>query len=462
MKKWVATMVAYSCVFLGSVAQEWAPLEEGFTGPPSELFNDTDTSLIVMGGFSGTANGMFADGIVRWNGESYSTLTGAPAGESWSNSASNMVRYLGDLYFHCGGGIGQLYVEGFPVTRGLCKYDGDEVTNPITQAYNGAYNPLTIYRGQIALGSYRMEQGQAMVYFWDGNELDSISATGFQATHLGAFFASDMLEHDDKLIFGGNLHFAKGGVHEIVSWCPEEGFDDMNHGVRGFAAHVQALEVYNGELIVCGYFFSAEGNPTDFIMRWDGENFLPMGIIGANNRVDALMAYGGYLYAGGHFTQMDAIDCRIARWNGESWEAFNTSNSATPGGFNGGIRDFEIFQGELHICGGFDVIDEVEVNGVAKYTGPLALTNFTIFSNGFDDAADIELTPDQLVLSNLDAEHSWLLEMANSEKELVYSEWRMSVEEPWVIATSGFEPGEYYVSLASAEGHYTTKIQLLP
>ena len=103
MKKWVATMVVYCCFFLGGFAQEWAPLEEGFTGPPSELFNDTDTSLIVMGGFSGTANGMFADGIVRWNGNEWEAFDDSVFGYSvWDDGAFWDIEVFQD----------ELYVSG--------------------------------------------------------------------------------------------------------------------------------------------------------------------------------------------------------------------------------------------------------------------------------------------------------------------------------------------------------------
>lgn len=459
MNKWFILLSFLSFFSLKVLAQDWVALEEGLETPCSEFFNDADTSLIALGSFPQTNGGLYVDGFVRWDGQAFSTLTGNPAGESWSNGASNMVRYQEDLFFLSG--PFDSVIEGFTVNEGVCMYDGNEITNPINQYVDDAINTLAVYRDQLVIGTANTSLGQATMYLWNGNELDSISANGFFADDFNeAFFAVDIIEFDSKIVYAGNFGYIQGGLYEILSWCPEEGFEDMNHGIRGFVAHVGCLEVYNDELIIGGYILKANGNPTDFIMRWDGENYKPMGTIGANDRVDVLMSYGGYLYAGGQFDAMEGTNCHIARWNGETWEAFSSSNFAWNGiDYAGAIRDFEVFQGELYICGSIHEIDGVEVDGIAKYTGPLALSNF---SDEINDLAEpnITVSAGEVILENLPDAVSYLLEIANAEKTLVLSEWSLKVADAWVINTSGLAPGEYHLSLTTAQGHYTTKIQL--
>ncbi|RMF81899.1 MAG: hypothetical protein D6739_08825, partial [Nitrospirae bacterium] len=89
------------------------------------------------------------------------------------------------------------------------------------------------------------------------------------------------------------------------------------------SAVVEALAVYQGELVVAGRFASAGGVAVQNIARWNGFRWAPLGsgITGshlpATPVVKALAVYGGQLYAGGHFLQAGgvAVGC-IARWDG--------------------------------------------------------------------------------------------------------------------------------------------------
>ena len=62
-----------------------------------------------------------------------------------------------------------------------------------------------------------------------------------------------------------------------------------------------ALTVYNGELIAGGRFTTAGGVTCNYIARWNGATWQPLGA-GMNGDVYALTVYNGELIAGGYFT----------------------------------------------------------------------------------------------------------------------------------------------------------------
>jgi hypothetical protein len=92
---------------------------------------------------------------------------------------------------------------------------------------------------------------------------------------------------------------------------------------------VQALTVYNGELIAGGSFTSLGGVSVEDVARWNGSSWLALGegMSGHNGEdgelpfVDALTVYNGELIAGGGFTSAGGVSAdNIARWNGSAWQ----------------------------------------------------------------------------------------------------------------------------------------------
>src|SRR5947207_2091034 len=64
---------------------------------------------------------------------------------------------------------------------------------------------------------------------------------------------------------------------------------------------VGALAVYHGDLIACGYFSMAGGQPARNVARWNGMTWAPLGS-GIDSDVDALTVFRDELIAGGDFS----------------------------------------------------------------------------------------------------------------------------------------------------------------
>ncbi|HEX7585125.1 MAG TPA: hypothetical protein VF373_10585, partial [Prolixibacteraceae bacterium] len=63
---------------------------------------------------------------------------------------------------------------------------------------------------------------------------------------------------------------------------------------------VYALASYNGELYAGESFVMAGGNPANYIAKWNGSAWSPLGT-GTNGTVNSLAVYNSELYTGGLF-----------------------------------------------------------------------------------------------------------------------------------------------------------------
>jgi hypothetical protein len=140
----------------------------------------------------------------------------------------------------------------------------------------------------------------------------------------------------------------------------------------GIGDEVRALTVYNGELIAGGEFTRAGGLTCNSIARWDGSVWQPLGSgmaggWGLYSSVEALTVYNGDLIAGGDFTEADGVSCNcIARWNGSVWQPLG---SGMAGGFITSVDALTVFNGDLIAGGNFTNAGGVTCNYIARWNG---------------------------------------------------------------------------------------------
>lgn len=159
-----------------------------------------------------------------------------------------------------------------------------------------------------------------------------------------------MVVHDGQLILGGNFSTFLGHQRKHLIGWDGVNFHDHADGFSGIVTYVNALKVYNGELIAAGRE-SGLGN----IARWDGTAWQPMGA-GLSAIVNVLCVADGELYAGGN-------DSLVSRWDGTSWVQMG-------GKFNGPVNAIEVHEGVLVAGGSFDhdITNQVELRHLAALT----------------------------------------------------------------------------------------------
>ena len=108
----------------------------------------------------------------------------------------------------------------------------------------------------------------------------------------------------------------------------------------GMDGGVEALTVFNGELIAGGWFDRAGGVEAHCIARWNGSTWQPLSD-GLDNTVHALAVYDGRLIAGGKFTTAGGVEAKyVARWNGDAWQPLGD-------GLDYKVRALTVCDGEL-------------------------------------------------------------------------------------------------------------------
>ncbi len=116
-------------------------------------------------------------------------------------------------------------------------------------------------------------------------------------------------------------------IIQTVLFLNAQDWFPVGNGLRsGNNRDVNALAVFNGDLIAGGAFQNLDGNDTlIYIARWDGNSWKQMGIGGGfSNYVNTLAVYNGELYAGGEMYRRYNDDGTkfigaFAKWDGSKW-----------------------------------------------------------------------------------------------------------------------------------------------
>ncbi|MBU2491175.1 MAG: T9SS type A sorting domain-containing protein [Bacteroidetes bacterium] len=294
----------------------WTPLGTGLNGKVRAIA--VMGSDVYVGGMFTMAGGVSANRIAKWNGTSWSALG------SGVNGSVDALKFLGnDLYvggsFTSAGGIS---------TNCLAKWDGANWSSP----GGGVYD----------FGDYMSVRALAVI-------------------------GSD-------LYVGGRYYSLNGYSYGFTSkW---DGTNWSNQTT--FGGYVDALAVIGSDLYVGGWFYNR-------IRKWDGTTWTTPGG-GMNNHIHALAVIGSDLYAGGAFTTAGGVSAyRVAKYNGTAWSALGTGVSNWSGS-HGHVEALLADGNELYAGGGFDIAGTVNANYAAKYLCSESITlNVFVLGNVFHD-----------------------------------------------------------------------------
>jgi trimeric autotransporter adhesin len=168
----------------------------------------------------------------------------------------------------------------------------------------------------------------------------------------------------------------------VAMWTGTQ-WTNLAGGIRG--AGLRSVCAYNGQLYAGGFIDTISGfNQGLGVLRWDGVNWLTVGgngygVSGANGfHVDAMQVYNGELYVGGlfQFAGDGSISANnIAKWNGTAWSSVGT-------GTNGEVRCFAVIGNNLYIGGDFTSVNGVPANRIARFNG----STWSALGVGFDNS----------------------------------------------------------------------------
>lgn len=269
--------------------------------------------------------------IAEYNGE---LIAGGSFDHSGTTSIINVARWTGSEWLPLRGGVdvsaiclapflGDLYVGGF-----FYSVDGQDV------------NSIARWDGAA----------------WHSLEWATIAGSGVRALGVQA----------GELIAGGSFRRAANILANNVAAWDGESWRPLGEGLSGGdpVTLVNALTVYDGDLIAGGQFTSSGATPVSGVARWDGVSWSSVGT-SPPQQVFALAVYNGDLIAGGDFTSAGGQAANhLARWDGTAWEPLG-------GGVTGGtfttVQALAVYNGSLYVGGEFEIAGQVSSPNLARW-----------------------------------------------------------------------------------------------
>lgn len=365
-----------------------------FSALGTSFFGGDVNALGLFGGDLVAASSDFAS-VERWNGSFWFPLSNSSDGGFWT-----FLEFGGDLI---AGGIFTT-LDGEPMAS-LSRYDGS-VWSPLADGEGAsgtrAY-ALHDWNGTIVAGGRLSRLGTVpgLLAAWDGSAWTSLG-TGIPAsgisnvrsmatfetdlivsgsfsnaggtpvngvarwdgsnwTAMGTEAAGALLALDGELYATGYWGSSPNVVQTMGQWNGSS-FDPLGGAISGGAQTLFALGSFQGDPVMGGSFTSVDGVAANYVARWDGANWQPLGS-GTGGTVNAIHEAGGVLYVAGSFTTAGGSPAaRVAAWDGSAW-------SPLAGGLLGTVRSLASIGGDLFATGTFALADGQPVNRIARWDG---------------------------------------------------------------------------------------------
>jgi len=263
---------------------------------------------------------------------------------------------------------GKIYAGGYFTSAGntmasaVAGYDGTNwfpLNNGVTNAgaayiYGMASDGSNLYAGGWFTNADN--SGAACIGRWDGTNWWPLAGGNPNSI-------VEAVKLTGTNIFVGGLFTTNGSVPvSLIAGWNGSNWEAFGAGISGGSLpRVDAIE-YDGTNLYAGGIFTQAGavNATN-VAVWNGTAWSAMGS-GFAGSVLALLRYGGYLYAGGSFTNATLAITNLAIWNGSVWSAVGT-------GANAAVRAFLTDGTNLYVGGDFTQINGVPANRIAEWNG---------------------------------------------------------------------------------------------
>ena len=355
-----------------------------------EVWDDGGGPALYAGGDFATAGGVTVNGIAKWNGTAWSPLSG-PAGTG-TNGAVRALAVWDD------GGGPALYAGGDFTTAGgvtvnyVAKWDGTTWSTLSGPSAVGASDPVLALAvwddgGGEALyaGGTLIKAGGVLVAHvakWDGTAWSALSGPAGTGVNGAVHVLTAWDDGGGPALFAGGEFILAGGemVNHVARWngtgwsalsgSADSGVDDTVFALAGWD------DGGGPALYAGGSFLTAGGATADRIAKWNGSEWSALpgtSLAGVNDEVDALTVWddgdGSALYAGGTFTTADALTVnRVVKWDGTAWSDLAGPSGTGLDGPTQALAVWDDGDGQgLHAGGTFSTAGGLASDRIAKY-----------------------------------------------------------------------------------------------
>ncbi|MBK9146202.1 MAG: hypothetical protein IPM12_00115 [Flavobacteriales bacterium] len=357
-------MALVPCLHFASLAQYWAPanLPLVVDGQLWQFYSDETEGIFCVCGRTKVpenAPSPWRNGLVCNVNELWDTLG------IFNGDVSSAVQWA-DTLFVCGGFTG---IDSLALGRILGRVEGAWLS--LGEPENAGATKLKRINDEL----YRLGSGPTL----HGLPATGISKRmGGQWVPLGNLpppdvpgggnWIFDIIEYNGQLVITGNINTEVGDdvfVLQGDDWVP------LGGGLVGWNSYGKRLAVYQGDLYVAGGIFMSQGDAGQNIMRWDGQQWHPLGTglqtqlgsFGQTGGVEDMMVHHGELWVSGGFRYASGVYARgVVRWDGSQWCSVGGEPSST-------VFCFGFFQDTLYINSP-GPIDGQDMDYVAKFVAP--------------------------------------------------------------------------------------------
>jgi trimeric autotransporter adhesin len=371
----------------------WSALGSGVSGLPVDGSFEGVRTFAVFDDGSGAGQRLYAGGeFLAAGGVAVASLA-CWDGAHWADVGGGTDREVRSLaVFDDGSGSGPaLYVGGWYVlagglpSGGIAKWDGSS-WSALSGQQNiivDALQPFDAGDGSgpalFVEGSFQQVSGKAAscIARWDGA---AWSTLGSGIDHRVDSLAVAAIGGESNALYAGGNFTSVGGLTatNIARWDGTR-WSALGTGMNGTLSNsVKALAAFDSgdgagtALYACGRFTLAGGVAALNIARWDGADWSPLGT-GMQGFPRALAVFddggGAALYVGGGVSTTDGVTAKnVAKWDGSKWSPLGA-------GLNSGINDFVVFDSgdgrgpALYAGGSFTTAGGQPANHIASWDG---------------------------------------------------------------------------------------------
>jgi len=247
-----------------------------------------------------------------------------------------------------------------------------------TLGYGLSWNTTCMYEDTVTDqlfvgGNFGLADSQVVRFGAAYNGAWSALGMGFNVCSWGSGLGNPwaITRYGSHIYFGGNFACA-GNIDNTNSFARWNGvaWDSVPGGKISYGGVLKDIIVYNNEMYICGTFDSVGNLPAKGIAKWDGTTW---SVIGSNYNFTAgssfltkMMFYAGEFYYGG-----GNPGTGIMRWNDTTWR--DVGGSVQMGTLNQYpvVKEMCVHNGKLYCVGNFEKIGGVDALGLASWDGNL-------------------------------------------------------------------------------------------
>jgi Secretion system C-terminal sorting domain len=303
------------------LSQTWQSVNGGVNGFVRDFAVDSANQILVACGAFSTAGDSAVNHIAAFDGTGWDNI-GEGTGNFSGVQVSSLESYQNEL-FACGQ-FGRLDSQYNP--EKAARWNGADWVSCGDPDEGLVFR---ILNGQLfALGQFDTISGKAIkrIAVWDGVEWDAFAGVS-PFSNSDGWFLSAGAYYKEEYYFAGNVDI--GNLKEIIRWDGSTWNSVLNGVLGGGSEWVNDLVVYKGLLIVGGQFSESDGNPADYIMAWDGTQWMdPFPDVQFTSQVKSLAVINDTLFivGGSHYLFSSTSQRQLAKYDGQAFCSFGTGD----------------------------------------------------------------------------------------------------------------------------------------